>query len=1522
MSLRLLQKSLSGHAGAGASGAGATEGQGRGGGRRSCKTMSLREFQSSSGGSSGRCNPPRSSVWGNAGGGACGGKGGASGGKGATAGPRPGEHWDKEPARTQSCKNAWDRGPPGGAVGSVWGDAPRCTSETVGGVVGSWEEISVDEETVPNDWGAASNASCKSDGGDWNAPVATTPPRDRTAVVAKSVSSSGLSVASSHASAAAAVAFAPTLTEAAATVSNDGTSHREEDGLIADVTAWLIELNLSCARDAVLAWCDEMGAARLEEVAESAEDLAEALSLKPLQAKRLRVRGQEALEAVRNGGKVDSRTDSQLTDGRGSSSSAAAFAVAAQAPVEELCATLLPVPAAAVGASGGVFFNKAQPQSFYAASSGGGFPGAGSAGQSPDASPTDSAAASVEDRSVKQRPTERATWTPTVKVGQGARRKQQREAIEEVALRELSEARAAIVLAISAAEADYDADGDDEALSPKAALAALRAAVAHAETAGVLPADEMEAAREALRRSVARWEERCRLAAETLRVVLGMPRDAAFGERARAALAGAEDALETDDGDGAVEDCEAWLRTALREWELAEQRREEANMALHFAMRRGDVKALEVALDEARAAGLSDDEELFVQAADALRDAIEREAANAAATERLRVATETRDLAALERAVEECLARQLQVKDAVTLMETLRVEATARAEATAELQAAVEGHSTAALKAALARARQSDLEASLVERAEARIIEIEVMAKRRHNASVELHLACSCSETSRLETALAEGRRWGVAKETLDAAEESLAEARDAERRRSESRLNLADAMRRREVVSLRIAIEAAEALLTRNSQDGIEIDSARRTLRELEQEAQRAREARVREEAETALDRAVKAGDWDGIQDGRARLIALGSSEESEALRLAEVALDGLREAREIEEAKREVEAAEALLRDLAKQESALVGPAHKKERAALGKRVMELKADFNYLSAIRFLRNPKDERIRREERRLEIERRRVQASEELGVAIAARDEVVVRQLLAEGALGPADAESGRTFQAEQESRREAAARDATLLEFSFVGLDRRSFFQASVAMNELFTERYSMQEGHDFKLKVVKASNSVLVAFRSCEFAEIVRTTAVSFASKLNAGHRGAVVASAEIKSPLDFSYEAQECLPALRQDAENLRSRPARSESERAVREASSLSSVRNDHRSSDGIQVSSGRNDGLRSAMSLPADAATSSVGRRTMTHADAFEAVETTATTTSAAPAVQCISRTATTTTTAPSGDCSARSEDTQSAWPALPQAKQKPIGAQSLWRGQSEMASTSFDTKFGTGASRGGGGGGWSAYPAFDCKSKGAWDQGGGGDGHVSGGNVSVGSGAGGEDVIKLQPHAAASLQSDKAKATSLHSDLRRFAGKFRVAAELRGLDSVVVRPMGNVHKEALRRARAELDGLLDFYFPQLPQGAAEANGHGEGQQLRRRVRLRVDADSGAGIELTVTALGYGVDHVEDFPGQDFAAGEVIVQIGDRELAGLSEDAMEDAFAEGFAHGAELMLIQGGCAVSGGDAGT
>jgi hypothetical protein len=155
-------------------------------------------------------------------------------------------------------------------------------------------------------------------------------------------------------------------------------------------------------------------------------------------------------------------------------------------------------------------------------------------------------------------------------------------------------------------------------------------------------------------------------------------------------------------------------------------------------------------------------------------------------------------------------------------------------------------------------------------------------------------------------------------------------------------------------------------------------------------------------------------------------------------------------------------------------------------------------------------------------------------------------------------------------------------------------------------------------------------------------------------------------------------------------------------------------------------------------------------------------------------------------------------------------------------------------------------------------------------------------------------ETMMLPKQAIIALQNDSAKAALLSEDLRHFADKFRIAAECDGISKVVLRPTAWVSAEDRARARAELKRLLDHHFP---------------EQRYREVRLNVSDDRGACIQLQMDPEGYLVDSVEDYPGQDFWPGEVIIEINGVPLAGLEEEQLEDAFGNEFGDGASLLIL-------------
>lgn len=75
------------------------------------------------------------------------------------------------------------------------------------------------------------------------------------------------------------------------------------------------------------------------------------------------------------------------------------------------------------------------------------------------------------------------------------------------------------------------------------------------------------------------------------------------------------------------------------------------------------------------------------------------------------------------------------------------------------------------------------------------------------------------------------------------------------------------------------------------------------------------------------------------------------------------------------------------------------------------------------------------------------------------------------------------------------------------------------------------------------------------------------------------------------------------------------------------------------------------------------------------------------------------------------------------------------------------------------------------------------------------------------------EDVIELPQSASSRLQRDSSLVGSLQNDLRTFADKFCLVAELQAWGRVVIWPK-SYHQRINSSARAELESLLDYHFP------------------------------------------------------------------------------------------------------------
>lgn len=999
------------------------------------------------------------------------------------------------PTRSQSFASAWVKGPPASAMDTLW-DAPPTVEEVP-------EEVWQAPAVLPHDTPAEEAA--KGDGFEG------------------------------------AEAF-EVAEEATRPCAEDS---KVEDPFYRDICAWLKHLNLSEHQEAIYTWCEEMGAATLEEVVESAEDLLEAVHIKPLQVKRLQSKAQEALDAVRM--ELQEVQEVKLEPEEAKSSEVLEVLEPSDAGQEEAPeGKSYYAPATSSGA--------ARAQSYY------------------------KSLAKIEDENyLKSSFTETATWLPMAKAAsQGSRKRRHKEQLKEAEQAKLAEDLAEEEKRLEAQrlmEQQLREEKERKLTEARALIAstlerseseAFYAAVAAAKEVD-LPAEEIREAERQLKLALQRRLQARNDALCTLQATLEAPKDESFGPAVRKALEEARAA-------GAIQhlsagaEAEAASKKALQEWELAEQHREDSMMALQFALRQREIGALEAALSEAKKAGLADDSGLVAEASSLLQELVEKERLETEAQQKLQQALDEEDLAGLEIAVSLCKTLRLPLQpDVDETLKQWRKEAAERQAVEEELEAALSSEDPVAVREVLARAR-TKLRSEVLLHAEAKASELEFRAKRREMARLELCLAINARVIQRLQSALEAAQQVSLPAEHLQEAETILQELQDQERRRNAVLERLQEAMQQRDLAPLKEVLQEAHAEL---SLEEPEMLAAQQLLEELEEEAKKKVETALRRRSAEAIYAAVEEGDWDKIQVALDVGLAAGLAEEGAPVRAAQAKLESLREAHEQQEAQWTVEETEARLEALKAAEGKLQGPRHKKERSALGKEIMKLRNGESYISARNFPKNPEKERQRREEQRAEIEkrhaeeteRRRVraeQAPQELATAMEAGDDDAIRALLVEALLCAADAQLAESFLAECEEKGRRAERDGALLEFVFADLDRRAFFQASVTLAAFFADQYSMHEGSDFKLKVVKGAHSVLVAFRSSDYAEAVKQTASALAKLCATGSMSSVAAAA-IKGAGDISPEAEELLVGVRQDAEVLKARPARPECDQALKDA---------------------------------------------------------------------------------------------------------------------------------------------------------------------------------------------------------------------------------------------------------------------------------------------------------------------------------------------------------------------------
>jgi len=101
--------------------------------------------------------------------------------------------------------------------------------------------------------------------------------------------------------------------------------------------------------------------------------------------------------------------------------------------------------------------------------------------------------------------------------------------------------------------------------------------------------------------------------------------------------------------------------------------------------------------------------------------------------------------------------------------------------------------------------------------------------------------------------------------------------------------------------------------------------------------------------------------------------------------------------------------------------------------------------------------------------------------------------------------------------------------------------------------------------------------------------------------------------------------------------------------------------------------------------------------------------------------------------------------------------------------------------------------------------------------------------------------------------------------------------------------------------AAAKADSQLEELRPRLPERWRNCTS-------LRQERLRVHATSGAGLSLQHSQFGFAITSVDEDPGQGVGAGEVVVAVEGRLLAGLSAPQMQASFQKRRVDGARLQV--------------
>jgi len=362
-----------------------------------------------------------------------------------------------------------------------------------------------------------------------------------------------------------------------------------------DLDAWLKDMKLEHVRPMVWRWCEEQGAATLEEVVEYSEELCSDLGL-PLTVKHnLLRRGQAAMTRV-----------CALSRKRRGSRPAPPSCVALQQPADDT----LSLPAGLA---------TSQPSSSSGSSRAGGSQNRMRGGSSVTSGASPGGEPSVTWSPRQKMNSENLDW-PNVwlstKERQGKKKKQERLQRKQLGCGGVGPADDAKDLQAAAKEKLELQFKEEQLRQRDTALVKLEkslqsdqadelgSAIADMEQAGLGAHELVSKAKKRLELLVHNNQQKCAEAVLRLQFLgLEGKRDDSFGTEMREALKSAPEALQAEGGQKAVEEAQA----ALREWE-------EVCISLHMAMRSGRHEALSLALKEAKDASLPHHHSLVVEA--------------------------------------------------------------------------------------------------------------------------------------------------------------------------------------------------------------------------------------------------------------------------------------------------------------------------------------------------------------------------------------------------------------------------------------------------------------------------------------------------------------------------------------------------------------------------------------------------------------------------------------------------------------------------------------------------------------------------------------------------------------------------------------------------------------------------------------------------------------------------------------------------------------------------------------------